>query len=132
MSLKENLNQLLVPSYPLKKISDKKTSQYYFKCWGTDELDGITFYYWFWSKTKNKKNEKRIIFKEFEALIFESIKSGRVSRYDFNQLCPRTNQSGPCGFAVILSIISDIAGVRRFKNGVFEIINIDKLVKFAS
>ena len=125
MSLEKNLQEFLIPLYPFKKINDNEP--YYFICWGTDQLDGVTFYYWSWSKDKIKKNKKRIILKEFEALINLSINTGNISRKNFNQLCPRTNQSGPCGFAVMLSIIKDVAGITMLSKASYEITDVKQL-----
>lgn len=131
MTSEEKLRKLLIPLYPFRKIKNEDNNPYYFKCWGTDQLDGVTFYYWFWSKDKTKKNEKRVILKEFEALINISIKTGCISRKNFNQLCPRTDQSGPCGFAVMLSIITDVAGTTKTSAGLFEITNLNKLIQLS-
>jgi len=67
--------------------------------------------------------------KEFEELIIASIKTGSVSRKNFNQLCPRTIQSGPCGFAGMLSIITDVAGTSKKGGGLYGITDSNKLIQ---
>lgn len=126
MKLEQNLRNLLTTRYEFKKIHNG-SSPYYFLSWGSDEFAGTTFYYWFWNKNKNFKNEKRIIVNEFESFIKSSIDSGTVSRKIFNLLCHQTNKSGPCGFAVILSIVSDVAGTIKKGSGIYEIVDVEKL-----
>ena len=127
MPLEQNLRNLLIKQYPFKKINNNGTSPYFFQNWGTDESAGTTFYYCFWNKSKNFNNEKRIILKEFETLIKSSIELGKVTRKTFNLNCHKTNQSGPCGFAVMLSIITDIAGTTKIGSGQYRIIDTEKL-----
>lgn len=127
MPLEQNLRNLPIEQYTFKKIKNNGTSPYFFKKWGTDEFAGTTFYYWFWYKNKNLKNEKRVILEEFESFIKSSIILGDVTRRNFNQHCYRTNQSGPCGFAVMLSIITDVAGTKKTGSGVYRIIDSEKL-----
>jgi hypothetical protein len=127
MPLEQNLRNLLIEQYTFKKINNNGTSPYFFQSWGTDEFTGTTFYYWFWNKSKNLKNKKRVILKEFETFIKSSIILGTVTRRNFNLQCHQTNQSGPCGFAVMLSIITDVAGTTKIGSGVYRIIDTKKL-----
>ena len=77
---------------------------YYFTSWA--EENGMPILrYWFWNRTKTRKNKKRVFVNEIEELLKHSQRMRRIIRSDYLRYCPRTNSSGDCGFAVIISIL---------------------------
>ena len=82
----------------------KGRTPYYFTAW--DEIEGVSILrYWFWNKTKTKKNKKRVFVSEIETLLKHMQSADKITRGDYRQSCPRTNGDGTCGFAVIIWIL---------------------------
>ena len=102
------LEQALKKAIPNQLSSFNKLTAghdpYYFTSW--DKANGVSILrYWFWDKTKTKKNQKRVFINEVEQLLRNSLRVKRISRADFDKYCPRTLSDGPCGFAVTIRIL---------------------------
>lgn len=96
-----------------RKLRDK--SLYHFTKWGDDELTFFT--YQFTSSTTGQEIYKRVFIKEIEKLLTTLKNRGKISRGDFYAQCKKTNNSGPCGYAVIISILVDLKVVKFVGNG---------------
>jgi len=102
------LEQTLKKVIPHKLNSFNKLTEghdpYYYTSWA--EEDGMPILrYWFWNRTKTKKNGKRVFVNEIEELLKHSHQKHRITRADYLRYCTRTNSSGDCGFAVIIRIL---------------------------
>jgi len=96
-----------------RKLRDK--SLYHFTRWGDDELTFFTYH--FTSPTTGKEIYKRVFIKEIEKLLTTLKKKSQISRSDFYKQCKKTDNSGPCGYAVIISILVDLKVVKFVGNG---------------
>jgi hypothetical protein len=115
--------QLIIPkeieSFPKLKGEGEP---YHFLKWDNDQTTKEPILrYWFWNKTKTFKNRKTIYLKEFEKLLNNSIENSVITRKSFIDTCPRTSQPGPCGFAVIIAILTHLCVVIKEKPGMYSI-----------
>lgn len=79
----------------------EKGDPYHFDHWGKDTNGEDCLYYWFWNKDQTKKNKKRVVISEIDALIENKISNGHISRDDFKKLCPISESAGSCGYTVV-------------------------------
>ena len=108
---------------------ENRGDPYYFDHWGIDLNNEECMYYWFFSKDRYRKNKKRVIINEVEKLLESVIISNdlKISRADFEKLCPITLSVGPCGFAVITRILEFLEIGEYIKNQGFEIYDKDEV-----
>ncbi len=74
---------------------------YHFDRWQDDRYGLECLYYWFMSKDRTKKNEKRVPLREFRPALQQLRSTGFLTRETFEKVCPVAKSAGPCGFAVI-------------------------------
>jgi len=122
--LEKNLKRLIPAEINEFPKLNKVEPPYYFLRWDIDEVSNeLILRYWFWNKKKNFKNKKRLFINELGTLIGVILKNGYLSRSDFNNLCPRTNKDGTCGFAVIVGILEHLDVIRKIESGKYTLIN---------
>ncbi len=100
---------------------------YNFDSWRNDTYGNECLYYWFYSKNKSKKNQKRVVVMEIVNLLRNNIDSEKIKRLDFKKYCPTTLSAGPCGYAVTIRLL-EYLGVARYlgRDGV-QLINKEKI-----
>jgi hypothetical protein len=97
---------------------------YEFISWDTDEDGGgAILRYWFWDRTRTKRNRKRVFVREMAALLANAGSADAIARQEFDILCPRTRGDGSCGFAVVLGILRHYGVVRAGSDGVYPTID---------
>lgn len=112
-----------------KLISD--SAPYYFSRWDRESNTGdLILRYWFWDKSKTRKNYKRVFVIEISQLITKALANGYITRGDFKIYCPKTNGAGECGFAVIIAILDFWGLVESQGRGVYRILDERKLHEF--
>lgn len=123
--LEQRLREIILN--PIDKFMElEKEEYYYFAKWCTDKKYRMCLYYWFWNTNKIKKNTgKKVVISEVEYLIRNCLKQRKITRDDFKEYCPVTN-NGPCGFAVTGRMLEHlgIAQYLGWGRG-FEIIDVD-------
>ena len=102
------LEQTLKKAIPHELNSFSKLTEghdpYYFSSWA--EENGMPILrYWFWNRTKTRKNGKRVFVNEIEDLLKHSHRTRCITRADYHRYCTRTKSDGDCGFAVIIRIL---------------------------
>jgi len=102
--LRRKLNKIIPAQY---SVFNKLTGgdPYYFGKWDCDRYGDFCLYYWFWNKSKTKKNIKRVPVSEIEASVRILLQNGNFGREDFSENCPISESAGPCGFSVIGRIL---------------------------
>jgi hypothetical protein len=77
---------------------------YYFTSWA--EENGMPILrYWFWNRTKTRKNGKRVFVNEIENLLKHPYRTRCITRANYLRYCTRTKSGGDSGFAVIVRIL---------------------------
>jgi hypothetical protein len=128
------LEQTLKKAIPSQLSSFNKLTDgydpYYFASWEKEE--GISILrYWFWDKTKTRKNKKRVFINEIEELLKHSLPGNIITRDDFRKFCPRTLSDGPCGFAITIRIL-EYFQVVKVANGEYEVKSVEKIHELLS
>jgi|GEM_PF-134463 len=126
--LDRNLRELIPDKYStFAKL--EKGDPYHFDHWGQDTNGEDCLYYWFWNKDQTKKNKKRVVISEIDALIENKISNGHISREDFKNSCPISESAGSCGFTVVGRVLEYLEIAKYLGRGSgFEITN-HKLAK---
>lgn len=93
--------QKLVPQRYTQFNKLTKGTPYHFKLWKRDKQKRLCLYYWFWDRTGNHKNTKRVPLVEIEAAAQQLSTQGVFDRCIFHKYCAVSKSDGPCGFAVI-------------------------------
>ncbi len=111
--LKKELKSI-VPSRYNKFDKLESEDPYYFDSWGIDKYGNECLYYWFYSRNKSKKNQKRVVVSEVDNLLRNSINKTIITKSDFEKYCPTTLSAGPCGYAVIVRLL-EYLGIAQYK-----------------
>jgi len=123
------IEQALKKAIPSQLNSFRKLTPghdpYYFTSW-TAEGNTSILRYWFWNKTKTKKNNKRVFINEVEELLNYLLGAKNITRSDFQKYCPRTLGDGPCGFAVTLRIL-EYFHIIEFADGEYIVKSTEKI-----
>ncbi len=104
----KNLEKLLKEKIDGNEIVFNKLESndpYYFDRIGKDKYGNVCLYYWFWDKTHNRKNKKRVVISEIENLIKSCLSKECIRNIDYKEHCPVTATPGSCGFSVIVRIL---------------------------
>ncbi len=90
-----------------------KGDPYYFSHWGNDRNGTVCIYYWFYSKDKAKKNQKRVFIDEIEKLLKTANKNKveMINRNMFYKLCPKSYSDGS-GYAVTIRLLEALKMVK--------------------
>src|SRR5882762_10760367 len=107
----QNDLQLLIQN--AMKTFAKLTSgdPYHFDGWQTDQNGELCMYYKFRAKFDEKFYRKRLVVSEVCAALLSLQATGLFDRKSYNQFCPVSASSGPCGFAVLGGVFVSFAGV---------------------
>jgi hypothetical protein len=90
----------LIPT-PVSQFPKLEAGQpYHFDHWGDDRSGSACLYYWFDSRNGNSRNNKRVVVSELEGALQHLMNTGAFDRDSFRTLCPESQSSGGCGFAV--------------------------------
>jgi len=104
------------------------TNPYYFEKWDADTNTNDTIIrYWFWSKEKTNKHRKRVFVSEIKNLLIKCLHQNTLTRDDFKEQCKKTKSDGECGYAVIIGIFEHLGVIKKVKQGLFEVINREKI-----
>ena len=121
--------RVIVPDevYQFDKLT--KGDPYHFSQWGNDRNGMACMYYWFYSKDKAKKNQKRVFMAEIESLLKKVYKSDSdiINRKLFVEQCPKTLLDGGCGYAVTIRLLEALGIVEYVGRVGARIINKDKI-----
>jgi hypothetical protein len=106
-----------------------KGDPYYFSHWEKDRNGMACMYYWFYSRDKAKKNQKRVFMAEIERLLKKAHKSDPdiINRKLFVEQCPKTLLDGGCGYAVTVRLLEALGIVEYVGRVGARIINKDKI-----
>jgi len=111
--LKDEL-RAMIPSKYNKFDKLESEDPYHFDSWGMDKYGNECLYYWFYSKDKSKRNQKRVVISEIENLLRDNVNQEIIKRSDFEEHCPVTLSAGPCGYAVTVRLL-EYLGIAKYQ-----------------
>lgn len=107
----------------------RSNNNYYFTEWKISTDNQIYLYYWFYNNDKTRKNKKRVVIQELEALLIHCIQNyiSIVNRSLFKNICSITYSAGPCGYCVSIRLFEFLGIAKYLGNNGFELTNKTKI-----
>ena len=110
----ENLRIRRIVPTKLKEFAKlQKGSPYRFECWAQDNSGADCLWYVFDSKDGKKILKKKILEIELLNALDQLETTGSFNRRKYEEFCPKSAASGPCGFAV-MGRIMEFWGSQRY------------------
>lgn len=127
MTLEYELKRLIPDKYDeLEKFENP--DPYHFDSWAPDRSGESCMYYWFWNKSKTRRNKKRVVPSEVQNLLENCQDKKYIKRGDFKKYCPNSETAGPCGFVVTTRML-EYLGIVKYRGRTLgmEIVDTNKL-----
>ena len=124
--LKDEL-RAMIPSKYNKFDKLESEDPYHFDSWGMDKYGNECLYYWFYSKDKSKRNQKRVVISEIENLLRDNVNQEIINRSNFRDCCKTTFKAGECGYAVIARLLEYLGIAKYQKESGIQLIDKQKI-----
>src|SRR5438874_1274596 len=98
----------LIPAKLSKFCKLEAGTPYQFERWDKDRSGYFCLYYWFKSRNGLEHRIKRVIVDEILGALQHLRATRTLNRTGFRTVCPESDSSGPCGFAVVGRILEGL------------------------